>query len=77
MKRLFIVLCLAPVAGLAVAQEQPAAEKPTIAYGETHPDCLEWADGCIVCRRVEDGAPACSTAGVACIPAAVACAKKR
>lgn len=65
-------LLLAP----AVAAQTPAPsteEKPTQAYGETHPACLEWTDGCLVCARQEDGAAACSMVGAACLPAAVSC----
>ncbi len=48
-------------------------EKPTPAYGDDHPAGREWSDGCIVCRRGDDGDPACSTPGPACLPAPAAC----
>jgi len=50
-----------------------AEEKPTQAYGEDHPACQEWTDGCLVCARQADGAAACSMVGAACLPAAVSC----
>ena len=36
------------------------------------PDCLEWSDGCSVCRRIAEG-PACSLPGIACTPGALRC----
>jgi len=52
-------------------------EKPSQAYGEDHPSCLEWTDGCLVCARLEDGSAACSMVGAACLPAAVSCLKSK
>ncbi|CAN2534604.1 hypothetical+protein [Methylocapsa aurea] len=54
-----------------------AEEKPTQAYGDDHPACEEWTDGCLVCARQADGAAACSIVGAACLPAAVSCLKTR
>lgn len=34
--------------------------------------CVEWSDGCRVCRRLPDG-PGCSTPGIACVPAEPRC----
>lgn len=36
------------------------------------PACLEWSDGCSVCRRRAEG-PACSLPGIACTPGALRC----
>jgi hypothetical protein len=65
--------------GAQADESSPAAgsEKPTQAYGEDHPDCVEWTDGCLVCARQEDGAAACSMVGAACLPAAASCLKNR
>ncbi|MBG0810052.1 hypothetical protein IY145_11750 [Methylosinus sp. H3A] len=66
--------------GLAVFAASMAAaaeEKPSQAYGEDHPTCQEWTDGCLVCARREDGSAACSMVGVACLPAAVVCLKSK
>jgi len=52
-----------------------AAQKPVPAYGDDHPDCSQWTDGCIVCARGADG-PDCSMAGIACLPAEPACLRK-
>ncbi len=57
----------------AAAAAEPAEEKPVAAYGDDNPACVEWTDGCMVCKRGPDGEPACSTVGTACLPAAVAC----
>jgi hypothetical protein len=55
-----------------------AAEEPGIqAYGDLHPSCLEWSDGCMVCRRDEGPAPACSTPGLSCQPHAIGCDESR
>jgi hypothetical protein len=43
------------------------AQKPVAAFGFDHPKCLQWSDGCVLCQRLEDGTPACSTPGIACI----------
>ncbi|WP_442755991.1 hypothetical protein ACNHKD_04965 [Methylocystis sp. JAN1] len=49
-----------------------ATQKPVPAFGDDHPDCAQWTDGCIVCVRGADG-PDCSMAGIACLPAEPAC----
>jgi hypothetical protein len=68
-----LFLLLAPV--VRADAPAPATEKPAQAYGEDHPACREWTDGCFVCARQADGAIACSTVGAACLPAAVACSR--
>ena len=43
------------------------------AFGRTR-DCRAWTDGCTVCTSPEGNAPAaCSTPGIACTPAPIAC----
>ena len=58
---------------LAASIAAAAEEKPTQTYGEDHPACREWTDGCLVCARQTDGSAACSMVGAACLPAAVVC----
>lgn len=58
---------------LCAAEAVAAEEKPAQAYGEDHPACREWTDGCLVCARQADGSAACSMVGTACLPAAVVC----
>jgi len=41
-------------------------------YAATHKDCVEWTDGCAVCKRDADGVH-CSTPGIACQPAELVC----
>jgi hypothetical protein len=82
MRRAFALLATAALllAARAGAQDAPAPaaqEKPTQAYGEDHPSCLEWTDGCLVCARQEDGVAACSMVGAACLPAAVSCLQSK
>jgi hypothetical protein len=72
---LFAAAAVMICAPRAAADE--ALEKPTIVYGETHPDCLEWADGCIVCRRTNGDEPNCSTTAPACVPTPAQCRKNR
>jgi hypothetical protein len=42
-------------------------------YGEADATCLEWSNGCQVCRRQPEGGWACSTPGIACVPEPVTC----
>ena len=65
----------------------PSAEKQSLdAFAAANASCLEWSDGCVVCLRrdsaadkgADKGAPqngafACSTPGIACTPAKLAC----
>jgi hypothetical protein len=39
------------------------------------PGCSEWTDGCIVCRRGDQG-PVCSTPGIACVPHVPRCLRR-
>jgi hypothetical protein len=55
------------LAGLMFAMDPPlATEAPP-------PQCQEWSDGCKVCTKTAEGAPACSTPGIACQPGPVVC----
>ncbi|MDJ0449364.1 hypothetical protein [Methylocystis sp. JR02] len=66
----------------AVAQTPPAApdtatpshatQKPVPVFGDDHPECGEWSDGCIVCTR-----EGCSLPGIACVPKDPACRKTK
>jgi hypothetical protein len=63
----------------AAAEDSDQPVKPpspeqevAIAFGAGHPECQEWTDGCMVCKRVEDKV-ACSTPGIACQPVATIC----
>lgn len=50
------------------------AEAPGIqGYGARDPVCLEWSDGCVVCRHGENAASVCSTPGIACHPHDIQC----
>jgi hypothetical protein len=42
-------------------------------FGVQNPTCREWGDSCSICLRDDKDAPHCSTPGVACQPAAIAC----
>ena len=56
----------------AIEQRGPAHD--TIdTYAGGHPMCQEWSDGCSVCLRHGDGAPACSLPGIACEPGLLVC----
>jgi hypothetical protein len=52
-----------------------ADTKPVQAFGDEHPSCAEWTDGCIVCKRQSDETVACSLVGIACVAAAAICSK--
>lgn len=67
---------------VAAAQTPPAAphaeapshatQKPVPTFGDDHPECGEWSDGCIVCTR-----EGCSLPGIACVPKDPACRNAR
>ena len=46
-------------------------------FGKENPDCGEWTDACRVCIRGADGAPHCSTPGIACTPGAPVCRARK
>jgi hypothetical protein len=73
---LLALIPAALLAGSALAEPPapppPAAQKPVPAFGDDHPECAQWTDGCIVCVRGAEG-PDCSLAGIACLPAEPAC----
>jgi hypothetical protein len=46
---------------------------PVAAYGGQNPDCLEWTNSCVICRRTESQETACSTPGIACQPGGIVC----
>jgi hypothetical protein len=86
MTRGFARLCVAFLATAISAgrapveagEEQiPASERPTITFGADKADCLEWSDGCIVCKKDTDGESICSTAGIACQPGPPSCTRRR
>jgi hypothetical protein len=59
---------------LTRAQEaRPSPVATLFSFGKDNPDCTEWTNACQVCARGDDGEPKCSTAGIACAPAALVC----
>ena len=46
-------------------------------FGAQNGLCLEWGDGCSVCLRDDKDAAHCSTPGIACQPAAIACRREK
>ena len=63
-----------------LARSQEARPTPTatlFSFGRDNPDCIEWTNACQVCVRGEDGEPKCSTAGIACQPAALVCSVRK
>jgi hypothetical protein len=73
MTLLWTLLALAlPSAALAQV-EQPAPPKPVQAFGLDHPKCRQWSDSCVLCRRLDNDAVACTTPGIACIAGEPAC----
>jgi hypothetical protein len=56
----------------------PIAPKAIAAFADDKPNCLEWTDGCTICKKQRpDGGVACSTVGAACVQAAPHCAKQK
>jgi hypothetical protein len=81
-----VIFCAAEARAAA-----PAPETTLHNFGRSNADCLEWMNGCAVCRRLEQ-APArtdrpwsrrgrinfaCSTPGIACQPGAIVCLLKK
>ncbi len=68
-----ILLALLLAFGPALADETPTPnEQATMhSFAENHPDCVEWSDGCVICKRAMS--VNCSTPGIACLPREIAC----
>jgi hypothetical protein len=70
-----ILLLLLALAAPALADEAPALNPEEQAslqsFAAAHPECVEWSDGCAVCRRAM--AVSFSTPGIACQPAEIVC----
>ena len=76
-------LTLALTTGLAVLPAMADAPRPAPlpkvppvpvqAYGDKKAECLEWTNGCVLCRKDEDGKIHCSTPGIACQPEDIIC----
>jgi len=79
MRTIVSMLAMALMAFQAGAADLPVQGKPRSppsenihAYGDSHPSCQVWTDGCRRCDRT-GGTPSCSNIGIACQPAAVRC----
>ncbi len=51
-------------------------------FADDKPNCLEWTDGCTICKKQADkkqgdGSVACSTVGAACVQTAPVCSKQK
>jgi putative lipoprotein len=68
-------LILAAADGAALVRLIRNPSVALMGYGDKNPACLEWSDGCAVCTRADDG-PHCSTPGIACQPAEIACRRR-
>ncbi|MGU3546897.1 hypothetical protein [Methylobacterium sp. A52T] len=67
----FLVIATVLIGALAPARHA----SPAVSAADD-PACLEWTDGCKVCRRLAEG-PACSLPGIACQPGAPQCLTRR
>ncbi len=66
------------VAGFApVRAKAPQPPKAVAAFADDKPNCLEWTDGCIVCKKQPDNSAGCSMVGIACIPVEPICTKTK
>ena len=77
-----LALALGPAAfaGEAAPSASPAEPTPTLnpeeqatmqSFAAAHPQCVEWSDGCAVCKRALS--VNCSTPGIACEPREIVC----
>jgi hypothetical protein len=83
MRRVLTGLVLAGVLMVgASAQQVPrppeiAAEEASMqGYGDRDTTCAAWTDGCITCRRADNGDPLCPNIGLACQPQPIRCMRK-
>jgi len=71
------LISIAPAlaADLPLEPKTQPAEAPADANPLAPPAaaCLEWTDGCRICKRSADGPASCSNVGIACVPKAVTC----
>jgi len=58
------------------APAAPGEQRSIAAFGDDKADCVQWTDGCFICKRQLDNAVACSTSGIACLPSEPACTEK-
>ena len=79
LRALVLICCSCAVP--AFADEEAAAKVPSdvsvLAYGASHPECLEWTDSCRICARSPDGRVGCSTPGIACQQKEIVCKKEK
>jgi hypothetical protein len=55
----------------------PASSPPAASiFVPPEPACLEWTDGCRVCRKPPTGEVACSNIGLACLLQAPRCTRR-
>jgi hypothetical protein len=55
----------------------PPQPKAVDAFADDRPNCLEWTDGCTICKRQPDGSAGCSTVGAACVQTAPVCLSQK
>ena len=58
----------APV--LKALDTEPAA---ALSYAAKNPNCVEWTDACVICKRGDGDKAACSTAAIACVSGDIMC----
>ena len=69
----FVLLIAVAIGGIVFALVAGArAGREPEREPEIAASCMEWTDGCEICRRTPAG-PACSTPGIACIRKAPVC----
>ena len=74
---LMLSLCAAVSPVSADIPPPPVAPKAIAAFADDKPNCLEWTDGCTICKKQADGSVACSTVGAACVQTAPVCSKQK
>ena len=78
---LMLSLCAAISPASADIPPPPVAPKAIADFADDKPNCLEWTDGCTICKkqgdRSRDGSVACSTVGAACVQTAPVCSKQK
>lgn len=67
-----LALLFAFIAPALADEAPPPREEASLAsFAAAHPECVEWSDGCALCKRAMS--VSCSPPGIACQPKDIVC----
>lgn len=70
---LLAAAAVGPKEGPPMVRALDAAPAAAISFAVKNPNCIEWSDACIICKRGEGDKAACSTAAIACVSGDMVC----